>query len=733
MRKTLSIITVISIFSTMSLPIVAIAEEVDKQETTVLSKKETLQAKEANLNETQQSSEKVIGEQQEHSDSDSLQENHIDVANSNEENVTENINDWMPDKNLQQAISNALNIPIQNITKKSLETLEEIEYRSSGNIQDLEGLQYAKNIKALRIRAKGLTNLSPIKSSSFLEELVLIDSSVSDFSVFDVNTSLRRLNLAPSKPYADSDRSTDVETLYDNDSVKQISEKFPNIVNLQLQGYCNGQSYTDFPTYTGKITDISPLSALKNLKTLDVSANEIIDFSMLPDTLEVGFSYQQCFLSKNVNYFEVPSTGARYTVNFPSIIGVDGTIQTTEAEYTTGKLLLPNNIYKLSLPFSVKSGGVAMYYEKVSTFKNQTSIEAHDSTLYVGDKWTAQDNFDHATDKDGNPVNFEDVLVTGSVDTTQPGKYKVAYSYNGVQKEIEVTVLQNQTSIEAHDSTLYVGDKWVAKDNFDRATDKDGNSVNFEDVQVTGSVDTTQPGKYKVAYSYNGVQKEIEVTVLQNQTSIEAHDSTLYVGDKWVAKDNFDRATDKDGNSVNFEDVQVTGSVDTTQPGKYKVAYSYNGVQKEIEVTVLQNQTSIEAHDSTLYVGDKWVAKDNFDRATDKDGNSVNFEDVQVTGSVDTTQPGKYKVTYSYNGVQKEIEVTVLQKTMTENSNITNTDNKKQNIVASSKNSNFSKSKSKFLPSTGEKTSSFIFVSGVLLLLYTSIFVVLRLKKKVIR
>ncbi|EHZ0460887.1 TPA: LPXTG cell wall anchor domain-containing protein, partial [Enterococcus faecalis] len=71
--------------------------------------------------------------------------------------------------------------------------------------------------------------------------------------------------------------------------------------------------------------------------------------------------------------------------------------------------------------------------------------------------------------------------------------------------------------------------------------------------------------------------------------------------------------------------------------------------------------------------------------------------------------------------------------TMTENSNITNTDNKKQNIVASSKNSNFSKSKSKFLPSTGEKTSSFIFVSGVLLLLYTSIFVVLRLKKKVIR
>lgn len=118
MRKTLSIITVISIFSTMSLPIVAIAEEVDKQETTVLSKKETLQAKEANLNETQQSSEKIIGEQQEHSDSDSLQENHIDVANSNEENVTENIDDWMPDKNLQQAISNALNIPIQNITKK---------------------------------------------------------------------------------------------------------------------------------------------------------------------------------------------------------------------------------------------------------------------------------------------------------------------------------------------------------------------------------------------------------------------------------------------------------------------------------------------------------------------------------------------------------------------------------------------------------------------------------------
>ena len=172
--------------------------------------------------------------------------------------------------------------------------------------------------------------------------------------------------------------------------------------------------------------------------------------------------------------------------------------------------------------------------------------------------------------------------------------------------------------------------------------------------------------------------------------------------------------------------MQVTGSVDTTQPGKYKVTYSYGGVQKEIEVTVLQNQTNIDAHNSTLYTGDTWNAQDNFDGAKDRDGNPVNFQDVQVTGSVDTTQPGKYKVTYSYGGVQKEIEVTVLQKVSKEDNSNSNSKEDKKNENSKTLSTN---EKEKALPSTGEKSSVWLFVSGVMLFIFASALALLRLKK----
>ena len=359
----------------------------------------------------------------------------------------ENIDDWMPDKNLQKIVSESLGIGVQDVTKDNIKTLSILNSnRKDRNINNLEGLQYATSLMSLQIYAKGLTDLSPIKSIASLKKLALTDSSVSDFSMFDVNTSLEFLDLSPSKLYADSDRSTDVETLYNDNSVRQISEKFPNLSNLRLRGYCNGQSYTDFPTYTGKITDVSPLAKLKNLTYLDVTCNEITDFSMLSDALNVGLSYQQSFLEKDTTYFEVSDSGSYYKMKFPLITGVDGTLQNSETAFTSKNLFLPDKVYRVRLPFSLKSGGVAMYYGKVSTHKNQTSVEAHNSTLYTGDTWNAQDNFDSAKDRDGNPVNFQDVQVTGTVDTIQPGKYKVTYSYGGVQKEIEVTVLQKVVS-----------------------------------------------------------------------------------------------------------------------------------------------------------------------------------------------------------------------------------------------------------------------------------------------
>ena len=681
--------------------------------------------------------------------------------------ATENIDDWMPDKALQTGIASVLKKNVSQITKNDMMNLPSYLKLPRGII-NITGLEYAQNIT--RVDLQGNINIDEVNLKDIfskmpnLKQIELRDCLLSSL---DWASSLTWLTGLDVSNYRTQGYLTTLEPLknliqldYLNIKGNQISDLSP-LQNLsQLGTLWSGDN---------PFSDITPLKNLSKLRNFDFENTNVEDISILRG--KTGSAYFKGAKIADLS----PANGCtiwsaeNQRVTLPPIyvpnkqpyaVSVEAPIQGA----TTGvQTLVPQNNGSWTGVYSGDwnsgkvewSGGnqVPETGDLVSTWSatqknkqghnytfsgtytqpyilSKATVDAHNSTLYTGEAWTAQDNFDSATDKLGNPVAFNGVQVTGTVDTTQPGKYKITYTCDDAQKEIEVTVLQNQTSVEAHNSTLYTGDTWNAQNNFDGAKDRDGNPVNFQDVQVTGNVDTTQPGKYKVTYSYGGVQKEIEVTVLQNQTSVDAHNSTLYTGDTWTAQDNFDGAKDRDGNPVNFQDVQVTGSVDTTQPGKYKVTYSYGGVQKEVEVTVLQNQTSVDAHNSTLYTGDSWNAQDNFDSAKDRDGNPVNFQDVQVTGSVDTTQPGKYKVTYSYGGVQKEIEVTVLQKVSKENNTDTNTNS---NSGENKKNENpktlSTNEKEKALPSTGEEGSVWLFVSGIMFFIFASTLALLRLKK----
>ncbi|WP_234288656.1 bacterial Ig-like domain-containing protein, partial [Listeria ivanovii] len=297
----------------------------------------------------------------------------------------------------------------------------------------------------------------------------------------------------------------------------------------------------------------------------------------------------------------------------------------------------------------------------VTVAQDLTTVHAHNSTLYIGDTWTAADNFDSAIDKEGDTVPFSDITVSGSVDTSVAGTYPVTYSYNGVSTTIQVTVKDDLTAVNAHDSTIYTSDTWSATDNLDSVLDKDGNPVPLANVTVTGTVNTHQAGTYHITYTYAGASTTITVTVKEDKSGISAHDSAIYVGDSWSAADNFDSAFDQDGNLIAFEAIQVTEkpTVNTNKAGTYQVTYSYGKVAQTITLTVQDIQTAVNAHDSILYMGDSWTAEDNFDSARDKDGQSVPFSNIQVSGTVDTARAGTYPVTYSYDGVSTTIQVTV--------------------------------------------------------------------------
>lgn len=130
-------------------------------------------------------------------------------------------------------------------------------------------------------------------------------------------------------------------------------------------------------------------------------------------------------------------------------------------------------------------------------------------------------------------------------------------------------------------------------------------------------------------------------------------------------------------------------------------------------------------------MGNIWNPKDNFIKSTDKKGNQIKLEDIDVSGNVNTQKEGVYKVSYSYKGVRKVAKVTVRKSvngagykgnnTGLENNNNDTENTLKYRIVKGNK---------KNYPKTGEYISSRLLVIGMLLLLLSlSIFFVKASKK----
>jgi LPXTG-motif cell wall-anchored protein len=408
------------------------------------------------------------------------------------------------------------------------------------------------------------------------------------------------------------------------------------------------------------------------VKYMDENQTSIAPDKMLIDTLNAPYDVTS-------NEYKIPITG-----------------------YVLDDTKLPNN----ATGTFTNSEQTVTYIYKV----DQSTINVKDSTIYTGDKWKPQDNFVSATDVDGNKVDFSQLTVDDSkVDTSKAGVYDVTYTYDGVSSVAKITVKDKQTAVNVHDSSLYVGDTWKSEDNFDSATDVDGNKVDFSQLTVDDSkVDTSKAGVYDVTYTYDGVSSVAKITVKDKQTAVNVHDSSVYVGDTWKSEDNFDSAFDKDGNKVDFSQLTVDDSkVDTSKAGVYDVTYTYDGVSSVAKITVKDKQTAVNVHDSSVYVGDTWKSEDNFDSALDKDGNKVDFSQLTVDDSkVDTSKAGVYDVTYTYDGVSSVAKVTIKNKMDKGNEFSNENDDQKLSINKSNKNE---------LPETGaEKVPIGITLFGVL-------------------
>ena len=291
----------------------------------------------------------------------------------------------------------------------------------------------------------------------------------------------------------------------------------------------------------------------------------------------------------------------------------------------------------------------------------KVSFELIDNVTHTATEFT--------TDEKGQ-YSF-DAIMTGDYTlrvTNVPQEYSVDEEYltgkaiklvkGDNQLKIPLTKTIDHSRLQVKDTTIYVGDSWKPEENFVSATDKTGQDVPFEKITVSGQVDTTKAGVYPIVYSYEGKEETAHVTVKPDQSKLEVKDTTIYVGDKWKPEDNFVSATDKTGQDVPFEKIDVQGTVNVDKIGDYEIVYK-NGTKEAKAIVHVRDDSRLQVKDTTIYVGDSWKPEENFVSATDKTGQDVPFEKITVSGQVDTTKAGVYPIVYSYEGKEETAHVTV--------------------------------------------------------------------------
>ncbi|WP_285141121.1 bacterial Ig-like domain-containing protein [Lactococcus petauri] len=354
--------------------------------------------------------------------------------------------------------------------------------------------------------------------------------------------------------------------------------------------------------YETTMNSVTSISTLPNLTSLNVAANKIRDFSPIVDKTYFKGASGNNYILDSVSMYSNPELGGRL-VNINNLVTVgevgmssasiqrytsynNFTVKSTSFDGTTldgviqmGDLISLNNynwqtgqydkwetsIQGTAIPYTVTTNNnktISGYAYVNVTDKTQAEIKAKDSTIYVGDSWSPEDNFVNAIDENGmliSKFDSEKIEVSGTVDTTQSGTYDITYKCGEASAKATVTVkdreVEDQCLIHVHDSTLKIGDAWSPEDNFDDATDAVGNSEEFSDIIVDGSVDTTKAGTYEVTYTipeeHRGKSSTIEghysatakIVVSEEDSETDGSDNNGESGSEEV------QDKDKDGNS----------------------------------------------------------------------------------------------------------------------------------------------------------------------------------------
>ncbi|MQW24032.1 MULTISPECIES: BspA family leucine-rich repeat surface protein [unclassified Lactococcus] len=346
----------------------------------------------------------------------------------------------------------------------------------------------------------GMTGINELNLSNWNTSKVTNMSSV-----FENNTNLRNLDISK----WDTSNTIDITDLFNNDSnlaSLKIGDKsifnatalLPTIDSSSGEytgrwiDYATGITYDSSEDFMANYEGTNPGTYVWERNSLSVDAKDLTlyvgdtwspkdsfisakdtlgnslsfdDITVIGavDTTKVGsypITYMNKNLSKQITVTVLENEENLSTKDLTIFEGEDWTVSDhfTDAKAKDGSAV---SFYQLILEgqeevnpskagkYSFKvTNGKTSNTVTLTVLKDQASVSVKDSTVMIGDSWTASDNFVSATDRYGNPLALGDLTVKGDVDTNKVGKYKVTYSWE--VRNADGVLIDKKLSVDAY-------------------------------------------------------------------------------------------------------------------------------------------------------------------------------------------------------------------------------------------------------------------------------------------
>jgi hypothetical protein len=529
----------------------------------------------------------------------------------------------IPDVNLEESLRALSVIPDSGpITDSALASITSLDLSGDG-IADLTGLEYCVNLVALSINNNALTSIEPISGLTSLQDLTL-DTTANGRNPL-TNSSLTALS-----------GLTNLLTLTMADVLISDLSSLANLVQL-----------TDLDLrWSENISDLSPLSSLINLRTLRVERTAVSDITPLQDMTRLQYlnidSTSVSDLSPLAGFQELATIDATDSL-VQSVAPLYDCIALTTVQLERCHLTSLNGFQDLPNLHSVNLS---------SSFVTDITALGENSAFGDGDDVVDIRNLD----LNQPSICFAIDAIESRGGTVSNFAASRTFNYRDCEPPV-VTLSPSPTTIECGGTYTEAGA--TATDT--RQDQPEAAPVSVAVVIGGDFVDTQTPGVYNVSYTATDPVGQ-STTETRTITVVDTTPPTILLQGSAVVTVNYgDTYTDAGATASDVCEGDLTASVGTDNPvntnqvGSYTVTYSVadsagnQAAQVTRTVNVIDTVPPVlallgNAAPPSIECGASYT--DPGASVSDIGDNAI-VATVQGAGTVDTSSPGEYFLTYN--------------------------------------------------------------------------------------